>query len=318
MRAATSGDSLGARVGEARLANGRALAYAEWGPLRLSGAAMLYFHGIADGRFSWGAGSACEDRGIRLIAVDRPGIGGSDPKPGRSVVDWASDVEELADQLGIGRFIVSGHSAGGPYALACARELGDRVEAAALISGVGRLDRPGFVEQMHTARAWRLAAHLPGVMTFLYSASGRLARRFPTLARKLIAANFPTVDRAVINRPDVAPRLQFAYAEATRAGGLGLTEDMRVVLAPWGFDPAEISVPLHVFHGRRDTIAPPAHAEHWIETLADARPVWFENAGHLLLEDRGEEILDTLAADGQPVEGPDGAQAEPDADGDPA
>lgn len=303
------GDGVGPRPGEARLADGRVLAYAEWGPS--NGRPLLHFHGIPDGRFSWGAGPACEDRGIRLIAIDRPGVGGSDPKPGRSVADWAADVKELAGQLEVGRFSVSGNSAGGPYALACASRLKDRVRSVALISGVGRLDQPGFVKQMHTARAWRLAAHLPDAMTFLYSVSGRLTRHFPSLALKLVAANFPKVDRRVINRPNVAPRLQFAYAEATSAGGgRGLAEDMRTVLSPWDFDPAEVDVPVHVFHGRRDTIAPPAHAEHWIETLADARPVWFENAGHLLLEDRSEEILDVLAAYGQPAEELDGRQAE--------
>jgi pimeloyl-ACP methyl ester carboxylesterase len=272
------------------------MAYAEWGPP--DGAAVLYCHGIADGRLSWGAGRACQDRGIRLVAVDRPGIGGSDPKPGRSVVDWVSDVEELAGQLEMGRFIASGHSAGGIYALACARELGGRVEAAALIAGCGRLDQPGVVKEMHTARAWWLADRVPGAMTLLYSASGRLVRRSPALARKLIAANFPRIDRAVIDRPDVAPRLQRAYAEATRPGGRGLTEDMRVVLAPWGFDPAGIGVPVHVFHGRRDAIAPPTHAQHWIETLADARPHWFEDAGHLLFEDHSEEVLERLTTAG--------------------
>ncbi|HET7052348.1 MAG TPA: hypothetical protein VFI09_00340 [Solirubrobacterales bacterium] len=81
------GDGVAPRVGEVRLADGRALAYAEWGPG--DGRPLLHFHGIPDGRFSWGAGSVCLDRGIRLIAVDRPGVGGSDPKPGRSVADWA-------------------------------------------------------------------------------------------------------------------------------------------------------------------------------------------------------------------------------------
>lgn len=290
-----TGDSDRGRAGEARLADGRALAYAEWGPR--DGWPLLHFHGIPDGRFSWGAGSACGARGIRLVAVDRPGVGGSDPKPGRSVADWASDVEELAERLEIARFSVSGQSAGGPYALACARELEDRVESAALISGCGRLDQPGFVRQMHTARAWWLADRLPGGMALLYAASGWLTRHSPALALKLVAANFPKVDRAVLNRPDVARRLRLAYVEATRAGGgRGLAEDMRTVLAPWGFDPAEIGISVHVFHGRRDAIAPPAHAEHWIETLADARPVWFENAGHLLLEDHSEEILDAFAA----------------------
>lgn len=313
----TGADRAVPRRGEIKLADGRVLAYAEWGPP--NGWPLLHFHGIPDGRFSWGAGQACEDRGIRLIAIDRPGVGGSAPKPGRSVADWAADVEELAVQLELNSFSVSGQSAGGPYALACATRLKGRVRSAALISGVGPLDQPGFVEQMHTARAWRLVAHLPEVMMLLYSSSGRLTRRFPSLALKLVSANFPKVDRSVITRPDVAPRLQFAYVEATKAGGgRGLAEDMRTVLSPWGFDPAEIDVPVHVFHGRRDTIAPPAHAEHWIESLADARPLWFEDAGHLLLEDRSEEILDTLAADGRPVQGLDGTEAEPDASGDPA
>lgn len=281
------------RVGEARLADGRALAYAEWGAP--DGRPLLHFHGIPDGRFSWGAGPACEERGIRLITVDRPGVGGSDSRPGRSVADWAADVEELAERLGIDRFRVSGHSAGGPYALACAGGLGDRVEAVGLISGAGRLDRPGFVAQMHTAQAWWLASHLPRAMTFIYSASGSLSRRNPDLALKLVAANFPPVDRAVIKRPEVAARLRFAYAEATRAGGAhGLCEDMRTLLSPWGFEPAAIGVPVHVFHGRRDAIAPPPHAEHWIRTLADARPVWFADDGHLLIEDRYEEILDRM------------------------
>jgi pimeloyl-ACP methyl ester carboxylesterase len=231
-----------ARVGEARLADGRTLAYAEWGPA--DGRPLLHFHGVPDGRFGWGGRPACEERGVRLIAVDRPGVGGSDPKPGRSVADWAADVEELAERLGVGRFGVSGHSAGGPYALACAAGLDDRVDAAVLISGVGRLDQPGFVAPMHTARAWWLASHLPAAMAFAYTAGGRLSRRTPTLATNFIAANFPPVDRAVIKRPDVAARLRFAYLEATRAGGSrGLTDDMRTLLAPWRFDPTAITCP---------------------------------------------------------------------------
>jgi len=284
-----------ARAGEVGLADGRVLAYAEWGPP--NGWPVLHFPGIPDGRFSWGGGSACEERDIRVIAVDRPGVGGSDPKPGRSVVDWASDVEELAEQLGFNRFGVSGQSAGGAYALACARQLDDQVEVVGLISAAGRLDLPGFVGQMHTARAWWLADHLPAAMALLYSASGQLTRRSPAMALRLIASNFPKIDRAVLERPDVAARLQLAYAEATYGrGGRGLADDMRTVLSPWGFDPAEIRVPVYVFHGRHDTVAPPAHAEHWIETLADARPVWFDDAGHLLIEDHVEEILDRLSA----------------------
>lgn len=282
------------RAGMIRLRDGRALAYAEWGPA--DGRPVLHFHGVPDGRFSWGGGSACEGRAVRLIAADRPGVGGSDPKRGRSVADWSADVEELAEQLELDRFAVSGWSAGGAYALACAHELQSRVDAVALVSAAGRLDLPGFAEQMSTAAAWRLAARIPSAMTLAYSTLARLARRSPGPAQKILFSGASKVDRAVIDRPDVGSRLLSAYVEATRPGGRGLTEDMQAVLSPWGFDPSEIRLPVHLFHGRCDTVAPPAHAEYWIETLETAHPVWVEGAGHFLIEDNVGEILDALTA----------------------
>ena len=223
-----------ARAEVIRLRDGRALAYAEWGPA--DGQPVLHCHGVPDGRFSWGAGSVCEDRGVRLIALDRPGVGGSDPKPERSVADWPADVDELAEQLHLDRFAVSGWSAGGAYALACAHQLQPRVDAVALISGAGRLDLPGFVEQMSTAAAWRLAARAPLAMTLAYSALGRGARRRPRIARKALFSGAPEADRAVLDRPGVGARMMSAYVEATRRGGRGLTEDMRTLLRPWDFD----------------------------------------------------------------------------------
>lgn len=100
----------------------------------------------------------------------------------------------------------------------------------------------------------------------------------------------------MIDRADVGPRPVSAYVEATRRGGRGLTEDMQAVLSPWGFDPTDIRLPVHVVHGRGDTVVPPAHAEYWIETLKDANPVWVEDAGHFLIEGHVGKILDALAA----------------------
>jgi pimeloyl-ACP methyl ester carboxylesterase len=281
-----------ARAGVILLRDGRALAYAEWGPA--DGRPVFHFHGVPDGRFSWGGSSIGEDRGVRMITVDRPGVGGSDPRSGRSVADWPADVEELAEQLELDRFAVSGWSAGGAYALACAHALQPRIDAVALVSAAGRLDLPGFVEQMSTAAAWKLAARVPSAMTLAYSALSRLARRSPGAARKVLFSGIPKTDREVIDRPTVGGRLVSAYVEATQAGGRGLTEDMQTLLSPWDFDPTEIDLPVHLIHGREDTIAPPAHAEYWIETLQPTRAVWLENAGHFLIEDHVEDVLDLL------------------------
>lgn len=285
--------AVGTRAGSVRLRDGRALAYAEWGPA--DGRPILHFHGVPDGRFSWGGGSICIDRGVRLITVDRPGIGDSDRKPGRSVADWPADVQQLVDQLAVDRLAISAWSAGGAYALACAHALSGRIDAVALVSGVGPIDHPGYVEQMSTVAAWKLTRRAPAVMTLSYSALARLARRSPGAAQRVMYSGLPRVDRAVVERPDVGPRIVSAYIQATRRTGAGLTEDMRVLLRPWGFDPSRINVPVHVLQGDEDTIVPPAHAEHWIATLPDARPIWVQGTGHFLIEGHVAQILDALA-----------------------
>jgi pimeloyl-ACP methyl ester carboxylesterase len=232
---------------------------------------------------------------VRLITVDRPGIGKSDPKPERSLTGWAADVEELAEQLNIDRFSVSGWSAGAAYALACASELQNRVGTVTLICGIGRLDLPGFVAQMSTGWAYRLAAGAPWAMSLFYSSTGRLARRSPTAAKAILSPGFPKVDRAVINRPGVAARLMPAYADATR-NSRGPVDDMRLVLRPWDFDPSGIRQPVHLFHGRMDVVTPPAHAEHWMGILDHIHPTWVEDAGHFLIEDQIGAIVRTLSA----------------------
>lgn len=282
-----------ARAGTVRLRDGRALGYAEWGPP--DGRPVLHFHGVPDGRLSWGGAGLCGENGVRLIAVDRPGVGESDPKLGRLVGEWPADVELLAEQLGLDRFAITAWSGGGPYALASAHALGPRIDSVVLIGGSGRLGWPEFPPQMATAMAWRLAARAPWAMTFTYTAIGKLARRSPGAAHRLFFAGAPKVDRTAVSRPETKARLMAAYVDATRCGGRGLTEDMRALLRPWGFDPAEIRLPVHVVHGARDEVVPLAHAEYWIETLQDARPSWIETGGHYLTEECPDEIFKALA-----------------------
>jgi len=116
------------------LRDGRALAYAEYGVS--SGSVLLYFHGGADSRLEAKFLSMPAERaGIRLIGIDRPGMGRSTFKAGRRVVDWPDDVVELADALRIERFAVVGISGGGPYALACAYKIPDRLIACGIVGG---------------------------------------------------------------------------------------------------------------------------------------------------------------------------------------
>jgi len=114
------------------LSDGRRIAYCEWGPA--DGRPIVLSHGAPGSRVFGPDAGATIEAGVRLITVDRPGYGRSDPQPNRQILDWPADVEELTAALRIGEYDVAGHSSGGPYALACAYRFPDRVKHVALIS----------------------------------------------------------------------------------------------------------------------------------------------------------------------------------------
>lgn len=276
------------------LVDGRALAYTEWGPP--GGRPVFFFQGNPGGRLTrWWDDALLASHDSRLLTVDRPGIGRSDRKRGRSVAHWAGDLAQLADYLGLERFPIVAFSGGAPYALACACRSPDRVSAVALVSPLGRADLPGVADEMATARFMKLARRSPLAMGLIYSYIARKARRDPDAAHERFFRDSARVDRAVLDRPEVKSSWMPALVEAAHTGGRGLAEDMRVVQRPWGLDPADVRVPVRLWHGRRDRIVPPSHAERWVELLPDCRATWYEGEGHFLIQDHFDEILDAVA-----------------------
>ncbi|MFR5111568.1 MAG: alpha/beta fold hydrolase [[Clostridium] leptum] len=94
------------------LKDGRRLGYLECGDPK--GKPVLCFHGYPGSRldFRW-LEQAAGNRGLKLIAVDRPGIGLSDPVEPRSLTDFGGDIEELMERLRLKRPVVMGVSGGG-------------------------------------------------------------------------------------------------------------------------------------------------------------------------------------------------------------
>src|SRR5687768_18519267 len=125
--------------GTIRVREGRQLGIAEFGPP--DGRAVVWFHGTPGARrqIPEEARLIAGAEGIRIIGIDRPGVGLSSPHLYDAVVDLVPDVEIVLDRLGIGRLSTIGLSGGGPYALAMAHELPDRVRS------VGVLDRKSVV-----------------------------------------------------------------------------------------------------------------------------------------------------------------------------
>src|SRR3954470_4096908 len=120
--------------------DGRQLAVALWGPSE--GAPLFFLHGGPGSRLLRHVRGEYEKAGVRVATYDRPGFGLSSRDRGRTVADSAADVAAIADHLGWERFAVCGVSAGGPYALAAAALLPDRVTRCATIVGIGPSDAP--------------------------------------------------------------------------------------------------------------------------------------------------------------------------------
>ena len=139
------------------LADGRRLAYEVAGDE--DAAPVIFHHGTGDSRLARHPDERLlAEAGVRLVTVDRPGYGGSTPRPGRTLLDWPADAAQLADHLGWARFSVIGWSGGGPHALAVAHTLGDRISRVTLASPLGPLSAPGALDTVHKdfRLLWRL------------------------------------------------------------------------------------------------------------------------------------------------------------------
>jgi len=122
------------------LSDGRSLAYAVWGDP--DGQTVLLFHGAPGSRMFTPDPDLTARAGVRLVTVDRPGYGRSDADPGRTILDWPADILQLADAIQAPRFAIAAHSSGGPYALACAVQLSNRISAVTLVSCPAPYDVP--------------------------------------------------------------------------------------------------------------------------------------------------------------------------------
>ena len=183
------------------------------------------------------ADAVAAETGIRLISPDRPGVGRSDPQPGRTILDWAGDVADLLDQIDVDGFAAMGWSMGGQYAAALGYALPHRVTRVAIIAGALPLTEPGVFDELPamdrlltrmSLRAPWIAAQWFRIMRF---ASGVA----PTLYGRLGARELGPADGAVIRNEGFGAFARMSH-EALRQLS-GAVEEYRAWIRPWGFAP---------------------------------------------------------------------------------
>ncbi len=278
------------------LRDGRRLSYAEYG--NPEGPVILYFHGFPGSRYEAAlAEKTALAHNVRFIGIDRPGYGGSDPKPGRKLLDWPDDIAEFADNLGIDKFYIIGISGGAPYTAACAWKIPSRIIKAGIISGLGPVVNSNaksflgsfqkfwFFKAKHLPWNVRVAAYLVGIMIF------RNSDAFMGLMEKHVS----DPDKAALKNPELRAILVRSNKEAFAKSTLGFYQDLIIYANPWGFELQDIKCKVHVWHGEKDLTVNAGFGRHYMESIPNCQAEFFPEEGHFsLAAKRIDHMFETM------------------------
>jgi pimeloyl-ACP methyl ester carboxylesterase len=284
------------------LPDGRALEYVTGGDP--DGFPLVYHSGtpsaVVVDPLVWGA---AERAGLRLVSCSRPGYGASSPRPvtGEWPVPIAADVDDtvaLLDHLAMGDFVTLGWSGGGPRALACAALLPGRCRAAASLAGVAPYGVPGldWSDGMGPENVRDFEAAVAGREAFTAIAAEQVEELATVTAGDIVAAFGGLVDEvdAAALSDDVGAVVAASFNHAMAQGAVGMVEDTLQVVRPWGFDLADITVPVAVWQGAHDKMVPFSHGRWLAGTIPGAQARLYDDEGHISLGAKMDEILADL------------------------
>lgn len=281
------------------LADGRDLEYVEFGDP--DGQPVVYFHGTPG---TAGSAALLDDaagrRQVRLLAFSRPGYGRSTTSaPGLACV--GRDVGELASALGIEEFSVFGTSGGGPFALATAAVLPDRVARVIVAAGPGpvHLLAPQHLEP-DDVRALKLlaAGDVDGAVALVTAEARRDFEPLRNLQDQAFEEALSRVAPPSEHYFDTRPDERRAFVADFRRGIErydGFVRDNLSWSGPWDVDLADVLAPVLLLYGDADAMAPAANGEWLAEQLATATLSIQPDAGHgEITFGTGEQVFASL------------------------
>jgi pimeloyl-ACP methyl ester carboxylesterase len=296
----STGPDLSPRIeGSFELADGRQIGYAEYGAP--NGRGVFWFHGTPGARRQVPPAlrSLAAARNVRLVTLERPGVGTSTRFAYRNVREWSHDVEEIADGLGFDRFGVIALSGGGPYLLACAYELPERMAAGVVLGGVAPSRGPEAINGGIIGALTHIApvidiAKLPLGLTAWALLRGLKPIKSP--AFDLYTRFSPPGDRELLSKPGFKAMFLDDLLRGTRRQSHAVVLDAVLFTREWGFSVSNIRVPIAFWHGDKDHIVPLSHARHVASLVPTSSLRVRSGESHMGAMDAPDEILDTLLA----------------------
>ena len=286
-------------AGQAVTQDGRTLSYLEVGDP--DGPLVLHNHGGPGSRLEARLlADAAAKNHLRLVCVDRPGMGQSGRQKARSYAGWAHDLITVADALGYQEFGVTGWSEGGPWALAAAAYIDPtRLRHVSSIApgsygAFGDNSAAQYLSKVD-ALGGSLALRFKPGFRLMYATLGVTAKHFRNSFAKQIRNGVNDYDRQILLRPELAKDFADSCAECFAHGSDGLVRDAELLYRSWAFDVRQIDRPVHMWQGLDDRLVP----DPINKAVADAMPgaVWHpvEGAGHFVAIGCGEEIFGIAA-----------------------
>ncbi len=274
------------------LKDGRKLSYSIYGSDK--GEPLFYFHGFP--------GSHCEmimhdpkvfkDLNVKVIAVNRPGYSDSSSKKKRTLLDWSDDVCELADALSIKRFSILAYSGGGPYALACAYKIPNRLKIVGIVSGMGSIKAPGAKNVL----SWDLIRWPGFIQNILFKG---MKKMIVNNSKKLLigmSENLPAVDRKVLSQPRAQKAFVRTIKEAFKNSLRGAKQDAIIYRSDWGFKLKKVNPKIYLWHVEKDKNVKIETAKYTAYKLKKCKAKFYPKEGHIsLFYNHSREIFEVFS-----------------------
>ncbi len=267
-----------------KLHDGRTLGYFEFGSP--NGKPVFYFHGggVDSGIYAKSISKEAEKHNIRLISPDRPGIGISDPKSNRTILDWPDDVIQLADVLELPSFSILSQSAGSAYAFACMYKYPDRVLKASIVSGLypmyDKAHRKGLPPASRLMAGILVKSPDWFIKNMFAGTKAQVDKNPEAISVKLKKRALPA-EKEILADPSFMEVYLESIRHASKQGIDAVAADFRLCFSNWGLELSEIENKICIWHGEKDTSSPVLLAKRNEQLLPDCSAVYFPDDTHM-------------------------------------